>query len=84
LADLSGRYNYNNYDLDADTPMPSLSYRGADPDDRLVSLLAKSPDSETTFADNFLEHVNDYRTIMMERFPLTLVKQHTWIHQLMP
>ncbi|KAJ3576016.1 hypothetical protein NP233_g701 [Leucocoprinus birnbaumii] len=61
-----------NYDLDAGTPASNFSYRGADPHNKLVSLLAKRNFTGVSFKSILQEHVADYKTITTTPFSLDL------------
>lgn len=58
-----------NYNLDAGTPASNFSYRGPDPHDSLVSLLAKA---DVPFTSILREHVNDYKAGVIAPFSLDL------------
>jgi len=59
-----------NYNLDAGTPASNFSYRGSDPYDNLVSLLARAASPNLTFTNILREHVNDYKAGLTAPFSL--------------
>ncbi|KXN85657.1 putative alpha-fucosidase A [Leucoagaricus sp. SymC.cos] len=61
-----------NYDLNAGTPASNFSYRGPDPHDKLVSLLAKPASTAVSFSSALEEHIEDYKAVITTPFSLDL------------
>ena len=61
-----------NYNLDAGTPASNFSYRGSDPHDNLVSLLARAASPNLAFTNILREHVNDYKAGLTAPFSINL------------
>lgn len=61
-----------NFNLDAGDAESGFSFRGPDPHDTLVSLLAKHATSSPSFASILAQHVDDYKAFTTTPFALDL------------